>query len=535
MLPINLGRARVQFSEHTFIHYYDLEPLVKEVSKLNSQHNGLIAALGNKVHLVDNYLKISVFLRKNINSKLFYLNHTLKAPKLHRNRRGLINGIGSIIKGITGNMDSQDERKIFKILDHLKVNQNNLQSQLNMQYSVSNGLIDNFNRSIESIKHNEDLLATRITQLKATVDANSRNVEALHYKDLFNQLIILYNNILSVLKDIEDSLTFCKLRTLHPSIIKSVDLFSEISKISDHYKNQLPFEVNYENIINFESSIKINCKVEKMVIIYFLELPIDLEENFELYHMLPIPTRFESAYRTIIPKAAYVLKSESNKVRPLSDICTGTTVFQCPNHLLLSYDLLCEEEILSRRSSTNCEYAIVHVNQSYYEMIPEINQYLLIFPEAKPVTTQCNGESDTKQLKGIYLLKDEKCSTTIGKQEISYSDKTYGSAMVIAHETLQIKEYQNSNITIDLTDYKLQDISLPHVQKLIPNKIQTYKEDYKYHLPSVWTIVLYLTITAIISVKCWRKKQLRKKGKCGQGKEEKTFEDQVNLPGEASF
>ncbi|KAL1493567.1 hypothetical protein ABEB36_009270 [Hypothenemus hampei] len=280
-------------------------------------------------------------------------------------------------------MDSQDEEKIYKILNHIKSNQNNLQNQLSMQYSVSNDLINNFNKSLENIKYNEILLASRIIQLKTAVEINIKDIEVLHYKDLFNQLIILYNSVLYILQDIENSLMFCKLRTLHPSVIKSIDLFSEISRISHYYKNQLPFAVKFENILDFESLIRLNCKIENMHIIYFLALPIDLEEDFELYHMLPIPTKLESEYRTVIPKTSYLLKSKSNKIRPLSDICTGTTVFQCPKHLLLTNDLLCEEEILLKGTSANCEYSIVHIEQSYYEIIPEINQYLLIHCAAK--------------------------------------------------------------------------------------------------------------------------------------------------------
>ncbi|KAL1487583.1 hypothetical protein ABEB36_015754 [Hypothenemus hampei] len=247
-------------------------------------------------------------------------------------------------------MDSQDEEKIYKILNHIKSNQNNLQNQLSMQYSVSNDLINNFNKSLENITHNEILLASRIIQLKTAVEINIKDIEVLHYKDLFNQLIILYNSVLYILQDIENSLMFCKLRTLHPS---------------------LQFAVKFENILDFESLIRLNCKIENMHIIYFLALPIDLEEDFELYHMLPIPTKLESEYRPVIPKTGYLLKSKSNKIRPLSDICTGTTVFQCPKHLLLTNDLLCEEEILLKGTSANCENSIVHIEQSYF---PKGNQ-----------------------------------------------------------------------------------------------------------------------------------------------------------------
>lgn len=40
--------------------------------------------------------------------------------KSNRTKRGLINGLGSVIKDITGNLDFQDGEKINKILNHLE-------------------------------------------------------------------------------------------------------------------------------------------------------------------------------------------------------------------------------------------------------------------------------------------------------------------------------------------------------------------------------------------------------------------------------
>ncbi|KAL1516377.1 hypothetical protein ABEB36_000296 [Hypothenemus hampei] len=274
-----------------------------------------------------------------------------------------------------------------------------------------------------------------------------------------------------------------------------------------------------------------------MNIIYFLALPIDLEEDFLLYHMLPIPTKFGSEYRTIIPKTAYLLKSDSNKIKPLSDICTGTKVFQCPSHLLTSVSLPCEEDILLKGTSSNCDYTKVHIAESYYEIIPEINQYLLIFPKEKSISTQCEGETNSRQLKGIFFLKEDQCHVTIENQDISNSDKTYGSATVIFHENLRIHKNQSSNVTINLNDYKPKNISLSHVKRLIPEKTQEYKEDYKFHLPSVWTIILYVSVIIVVLIKYRKFKRTQKNEGTDRHhmKDEGTVETEMKLPGDASF
>ena len=47
-----------------------------------------------------------------------------------RKKRGLINGLGSVIKSITGNLDAQDAEYYDKLIDELKNNQQNIQKNL---------------------------------------------------------------------------------------------------------------------------------------------------------------------------------------------------------------------------------------------------------------------------------------------------------------------------------------------------------------------------------------------------------------------
>ena len=47
----------------------------------------------------------------------------------NRNKRGLINGLGSIIKSITGNLDSQDAERYDEIFRKIEENQKILEKQ----------------------------------------------------------------------------------------------------------------------------------------------------------------------------------------------------------------------------------------------------------------------------------------------------------------------------------------------------------------------------------------------------------------------
>lgn len=234
-----------------------------EFYTLNVQYDSLrLSYINNSVYTRElvNYDKIAQFSKKSISAKIE--NIQIHDNAQNRTKRGLINILGSIVKGITGNLDANDGERIYNILDHLQTNEKSLQSQLKMEYSFSSQLVQNFNDTIQDVKHNQIMLKSKIMQLSKIVKGGSTHQDILFAGNVYNQLLILYNSILNTLQDIENSITFCRLSTLHPSIIKSKELFSELEKIVFHYKSQLPFELKYENILDFEAIIKVNCKID---------------------------------------------------------------------------------------------------------------------------------------------------------------------------------------------------------------------------------------------------------------------------------
>lgn len=318
--------------------------------------------------------------------------------KSHRNKRGLINGLGSFIKSISGNLDSNDGERIYNILHHLEKNHNDFKAQLRMQYSLNNNIIRNFNNTIRDIQHNEYALRSKISWLNNIFQEEVANQEILFGKDLYNQLIILYNALLNTLQDIENSVTFCKLGTLHPSIISSTNLFAELKRIYAHYGDQLPYKLTFENIPKYESLIKVNCRFEESRITYFLSIPIDFENIFDLYYILPIPTVYESEFVTVIPTARYFLKLDSNEIKPLNGMCTEGNPYHCPNILQGNFKASCEEGVLQKENSSLCQFMKLKISDNQIERIPEINQYLAVFPQEGVLQVHCTNHVETLRL-----------------------------------------------------------------------------------------------------------------------------------------
>lgn len=402
-----------------------------------------------------------------------------------------------------------------------------------MQYSFNKQIVKRFNDTIKNLNYNEHLLASKIYQLNNFINNQTYNNGILVAKDFLNQLIILYNTLSDILQDIQNSLTFCKLRALHPSIIKPADLLFQLKEITSHYHVLLPFDTKYENLLDYESVIKINCKILPYKIVYFLSIPINAEKDFELYKLLSVPTKQDNEYVTIIPKNKYFLKSKFNEIIALNDICPKSNNYQCPSHNQLNGRSKCEENILLEGNSKFCNYTKLNLEEGHLEILKEINQYLAVFPQQEKVTIRCHQGSETKVLHGIYLIKQDTCRIFYKNKELTFQQESFGKPNLINNINLKIKENQVSKLKLNLKNFQ----SL----KLYPNYHYVEPEEatfQNYYHFNIWTMAIYvgIVIAAVYFLVRFLKKRFTTLPPTStEGPSSPSVPKRVNLPGEASF
>lgn len=527
LLPINLGKARLQKSEHTLIHYFDLENLYLEFSRLNDNLELIKNSIENNNYFnrnVNNYFKIINYLKDSINDRIENIGIHSSNKNNKRNKRGLVNGLGTILKTLTGNLDADDGAKYDKILKHIQDNEHHIQNQLNMQYSISRQIIKNFNETVQDIQKNNLMLKLKITQLSEILQDETNHLDLLTTKDMLNQIVILYNIILNEIQNLETSIAFCKIKTLHPSIMKSKDLFLELQKISNHYKNELPFDLTQNNILNFESVIDVNCKIDKNKIIYLLTIPINFEDIFDLFNLLPIPTIHKSEIITIIPDVKYFLKLK-NDIMPLSDICAKSKVYQCPNKLRTNHRTPCEEGILLKGQSNNCQFTKLQVTSNHLKIIPEINQYLAVLPKKEKIEIKCKEDAEIKTLQGIYLIKEENCKIIFRDEELLFQSTSHGQPKIINSEAILTQNHSKLNFSIYLKTLKLKELES---SPMLP--VEDTQNFFDPKEINIWTVILYFCLMCILTYITVRY-LIKRNSNQGQHKKH----NDINLPGEASF
>uniref|UniRef100_A0A6P7GY14 Uncharacterized protein LOC114348240 n=1 Tax=Diabrotica virgifera virgifera TaxID=50390 RepID=A0A6P7GY14_DIAVI len=185
-------------------------------------------------------------------------------PYNKRLKRGLVNGIGTIWKSITGNLDASDGEYFNKCINKINSDETQIENLLKNQISVTTSIIKTFNTSIQKLQideetFNNDLKTIETTLLDINNDISFYQAQ-LQILDLCESLMESYVFLENYLNDILNSITFSRLQILHSSIISPIDLMEALKEISQSLQNNvLPLPTYMSNIAQYIDIIKLQA------------------------------------------------------------------------------------------------------------------------------------------------------------------------------------------------------------------------------------------------------------------------------------
>ena len=164
LVPLKLGNVQNKISKWTFIQIFDITKIIEEYFKLTQSFNGIKESMekfhaefqGYGLEFHNSYRLINI-LGNRVNNQIQQLN-----PQNKRLKRGLINGLGNIIKQITGNLDQNDAEKYDNAIKALSNNQNKMKIILENQVTILHDSIEKFKNNSEILPHNQFLLNGRM-------------------------------------------------------------------------------------------------------------------------------------------------------------------------------------------------------------------------------------------------------------------------------------------------------------------------------------------------------------------------------------
>lgn len=450
-IKVTIGNS----SPNDFLNHYSME--------YNNSYN-LIATLTNKI-----YVQI-----KQINPL------TDK-----RTKRGLINGIGSIIKLLTGNLDQSDAEKYDRALRTVSDNQSRIKVLMKGQITILEKSISKFINKTRSLIQNQSVLESRIEQLQKIINStNVRDYQNYHFflmQLLLSQITTSLQIMCDTLENIEVAITFSKLNTFHSSIIEPEELINEIEVISKYLRNsKLPYEPVSENVITYEKIINIKSFSKNNQIVFVLEVPVVTVESYNYYHLYSLPTPFRNSFNTIIPKNKYLLLSEHKYVltsKRCKETKIGEYLCQDITPVRIQDHSPCEVQLMKySRNTTNCHRIPVEIVSTKIERL-ENDQWIVVTPKSIAVNQECGSQKDDVVLYGSYVIElNSECQIKIGDVYLRSSRNQRKSVRNLWLPDIKLAESGSETNSVSFKPILIDSVNLDDM-KTIQNSLEVAKEN----------------------------------------------------------
>lgn len=481
ILPFSLGSARITTHKHSFIKYINLdkfdEPL-KEI-KMNLKSMLLPTQTENELYPQLNRVREHLeYLLKQTELKLT----NVKPLKNVRNKRGLLNIVGKGYKWAFGVLDSDDAERYDNAISTLENNQKTLHHDLENYLTISKQFMNESLTTFSKIIENQNLINKQIKTLESNLNKFTFFLRMQNYLDM---MIIDCQNLITILDNIQNSILFANLETVHNLILPLNELKQLIDLMNSLYMGSLP---QFENTQSYYNLIKVEVHYSQNNICFIFHFPILRENLYNYYHLYPIPIKNQTL---IPPKPFIILNStyhhyEDNPCPMIEDTCIYHVTQQVSQND-------CIPKVLLGNSNQSCRTTDVYIERDIVEPINDA--YIIIIPATKiTIEKQCNEHGYEEIALPQLIHLPQHCS-------VSINGYTYDNSMSQTQETplelLPVKMEQPNPTDAQWTP--IQKVSmdrLTDIKKLAEktqlHKLQTLQKD------NTNNIVLYICILLIL-------------------------------------
>lgn len=544
------GTLKISNDKWTLLVYKDINPFknaiinndntLEQIQKTIEENNPRTIAFKAQVQTHISLLKQ---ISDTVNLKYSEILADTKNYHTNRRKRGLINGLGSIWKSISGNLDASDGEYFNDCIDKITQDQQQIETLLQKQISVTTSVIKNFNNTIQKLQIDEQTFNNDIEEIRSSILDISDDLAFYQAQvktlDLCESLMESYVFIEEALDDILNAISFARLKILHSSIINPTDLVDSLQKISQSiHKNNLPLPIFSSSIAQYVDIIELEAFQLNNKIIFVLRIPLVDPETYILYHLYPIPILDDRTglHHILTSTKKYVARNDDSLLyasfRNL-DNCKQLSRSQKVCSDVLPYpidsDSACEAQLLKQLHSLpkTCQTSLLYARDYNVQEI-NTNLWLITISEPLPVSVKCQGRDVvTKNINANSVLKlQPECKAFIGntrvhaKKTVDYQNFTYRSHPVEIPFNC-CTDIPSRNHIPELKPLRLNNIDAEDLN-IAQHKLNQYSDelDRLIHQPFVKRHIswfTYVTIAFVISLvalyftcKCQRRRNQTK-------------------------
>lgn len=506
ILPFKLGPSKIISHYHSFIQPVNLQELKSNINSINIQLDNIDPEFNNKTrslfepHL--NYLK----------NKVVSISMQLQSFEIIRTKRGLIDGLGSVVKSITGNLDYTDAIHYNNAIKALQDSDRTLETEINNQVSLSKEWSSRYTKVIDSIVSNQNNIQKLLNKISDSVATN--DYDLIKYAHLAQVFLILSDNVDSIsheISNLQNMLAFIKTGTLHHSVLNNNSLYIIINKLRELYGNDKIIDLDSREYFDI---IRIGSYYLGNDIIIVFKFPVVLPHIYDMYKLSIIPNKNNQILSPPFPFLAIY----EREFRYMAAECPRTSKWYICNEnrsLQTRATQDCFHQLITNQQQTNsCHPSTVTLENPAFEKLDEIH-YTISFPSPTRVHLSC-GQDLHKVLKGSYVaIVPRNCFVETAAFTIS-NVHNHLKGQILKIMDLPLKD---TSQMIPATAFKLDSINLDQLhdisKKILiqqPLKLNTDSNDSLYHTTIPLYVVLFsasaLGVFLLYRKKCATKVQI---------------------------
>lgn len=161
LLTLQTGNTFIKTGRHRIYHAIDLDNYQPLLNNIETAINGLT--------IFTDFTDVSTILKKKLQDAKYSYRKLLP---IKRQKRAAFNLLGSAIKAITGNLDENDLIQINKDINDLRLGNQELVRQNNIQVTVNKHLEKRINKIIDSINDQQKIIRTQIIAARQSLITN---------------------------------------------------------------------------------------------------------------------------------------------------------------------------------------------------------------------------------------------------------------------------------------------------------------------------------------------------------------------------
>lgn len=407
-------------------------------------------------------------LESQLSFNLDRIDTQLRKFDYKRSKRGLINGIGTLIKFIAGNPDNNDLRIINSNLDELHKNQNLEIVKVNELVSFANHITKRFENEIKTINKNLDITKSVFDELQTQQ----------HFIILLQERIKQTEAFLSFLFSIERTISLALHNIPNLEIINVHELVQIYKFLNNVYSPQQLLVSNTTNLYQLLEGTRVTIFNTVQTITILLKIPIIKPFTGQLFRIYPIPDEYNNV---ILPPMQYSIRTTNGEFWTKEE-CKSINNFKLCSQQPVQENCSTIDSTQCIKAKTTNNYNIIHTLGN--------NQLLTATKETQEIIEDCHGIIKRQFVQGTNLINSN-CKIIIGTTTYSNTTPTFE----IKIPSVQVSNPETTRVVNFEFKHLLSPVELKNsITELQPANHLHYTQTTVSFLSVILTLILFITI-----------------------------------------